>query len=157
MRSKGSYLNRQAIAAGYFSYETFLKSPYWAGVRQKRIVKGSTRCFCCATADHILHLHHITYERLGAELPQDLIPICGPCHERLHEKVRRGQVSLENAHWSVLKEMTRGRKLSKRRKKKRKRPPTTWESPSVRRYEEEDERLSVAFRHAILERDPLEI
>jgi len=31
------------------------------------------------------HLHHLTYQRLGAEEPTDLWPLCARDHGRLHE------------------------------------------------------------------------
>jgi hypothetical protein len=31
------------------------------------------------------HLHHLTYQRLGAEEPADLMPLCGRDHGRLHD------------------------------------------------------------------------
>lgn len=30
------------------------------------------------------HLHHLSYARLGHEADGDLVPLCRPCHQRLH-------------------------------------------------------------------------
>lgn len=31
-------------------------------------------------------VHHRTYERLGAELPEDLLHVCRTCHGMIHQK-----------------------------------------------------------------------
>lgn len=31
-----------------------------------------------------MQIHHLTYERLGAELDEDLIAICEKCHRAMH-------------------------------------------------------------------------
>jgi hypothetical protein len=31
-----------------------------------------------------VEVHHLTYERLGAELPGDLEAVCAPCHRAAH-------------------------------------------------------------------------
>ncbi|MGH2369964.1 MAG: hypothetical protein ACRDI2_17430 [Chloroflexota bacterium] len=30
-------------------------------------------------------VHHLTYERLGDELPEDLAALCAPCHRGAHK------------------------------------------------------------------------
>jgi len=35
------------------------------------------------------HLHHLTYQRLGAEEPEDLMPMCSRDHGRLHAVLDR--------------------------------------------------------------------
>jgi hypothetical protein len=49
-----------------------------------------------------LHMHHRTYERLGAELPSDLQVLCRPCHERADERRRA-----ELARWRLGRELNR--------------------------------------------------
>jgi hypothetical protein len=44
------------------------------------IPKGSSLDF----PREAVHLHHLTYERAGHELPEDLIHICIMCHMRAH-------------------------------------------------------------------------
>lgn len=38
-----------------------------------------------------LEVHHVTYERLGCELPNDLIVVCDDCHGRAHEDPDYGE------------------------------------------------------------------
>lgn len=44
-----------------------------------------------------LHLHHLTYERLGAERLDDLTPLCPNCHAMVHVLVKRGEMGLDFA------------------------------------------------------------
>lgn len=40
-------------------------------------------CRGCGTVDN-LHVHHLTYERLGRELLTDLVTLCAGCHRKQH-------------------------------------------------------------------------
>lgn len=99
------YMDYLARCIGYESYNKYLKSEHWLlfseGIR-------SRRCFCCHS-NKDLHVHHTDYSRLGQELPTDVVTVCGNCHQVIHDMVREGQTSLQNAHWV----------LSNRRKKER--------------------------------------
>jgi hypothetical protein len=39
-------------------------------------------------ADTFLVLHHLTYDRAGRELASDVIMVCEPCHDEIHEEPR---------------------------------------------------------------------
>ena len=41
-------------------------------------------CSMCSTP-YNLHAHHLTYDRLGAELQSDLQCLCVDCHEKVHD------------------------------------------------------------------------
>lgn len=43
---------------------------------QQELVKGS------------IQVHHLTYDRLGRERPEDLLPLCISCHKREHKRLR---------------------------------------------------------------------
>jgi hypothetical protein len=46
-------------------------------------------CAACRTANAPITLHHMSYERLGAEHDDDLLALCRPCHDRVHRIYRR--------------------------------------------------------------------
>jgi hypothetical protein len=42
-------------------------------------------CYCCGDTSKPKDLHHRTYKNLGNERLWDLVPLCRPCHDRVHE------------------------------------------------------------------------
>lgn len=46
------------------------------------IVGRCRKCKICEKAGRVVH--HLTYERLGAELPTDVVVLCEWCHDLLH-------------------------------------------------------------------------
>jgi hypothetical protein len=81
-------------ALGFDSYDEYLCSPHWRGIRtQYRSAEDRPQnCINCG-ADRF-ELHHKTYERLGAEELDDLIPLCRDCHQLVHVLERRGDSDL---------------------------------------------------------------
>ncbi len=65
------------------TYADYLASPQWQARREWTITAAGYRCQLC-NASGPLDVHHRTYERLGHELPGDLIALCETCHERVH-------------------------------------------------------------------------
>lgn len=94
-----NYMNQLAQEVGFPSYETYLESQHWKHFSSK---VRSKKCFCCGSSNK-LQIHHITYERLGEELPQDVITICHNCHWSVHKAVQDGIVPLDSAHFFVKK------------------------------------------------------
>lgn len=66
-------------------YQAYLSSKLWYVKRNAAIRKANGICECC---EHYpaTQAHHITYERIGQELPSDLMAVCSFCHELLHGK-----------------------------------------------------------------------
>lgn len=65
------------------NYDEYPRSAAWKRVRERvrRRARGwCERCKVGKRAD----VHHLSYERLGNELPEDLVAVCRPCHEFLH-------------------------------------------------------------------------
>ena len=73
----------------HVNYYAYLKSPEWK--RKKFEIEQSARykCQVCnkGKSQAILNVHHRTYERLGCELPSDLIVLCRECHALYHGKL----------------------------------------------------------------------
>jgi len=65
-------------------YERYLESKHWReDVRPAALERANRRCQLCNT-DKRLHVHHNNYDRLGAELPSDVVVLCNECHWRQH-------------------------------------------------------------------------
>jgi 5-methylcytosine-specific restriction endonuclease McrA len=73
-------------------YEKYIKSEQWEAKRQERIKIDGCCVMCGRPLDKIrsVQVHHISYERLGAEdVYTDLVTLCGTCHRRLHNYYNR--------------------------------------------------------------------
>jgi len=65
-------------------YEQYLQTEHWReNVRPAAIERADHRCQLC-NGDRGLHVHHNTYDRLGAELPSDVVVLCNQCHWHHH-------------------------------------------------------------------------
>jgi hypothetical protein len=79
---------------GYRNYREYLRSPHWKAKRLE--YAGSEQpqdCMCGETEG--LQLHHLTYERIGAEEVTDLTPLCATCHAMVHTLEARGEIGLD--------------------------------------------------------------
>lgn len=73
------------------NYEEYLKSPHWLRFSQG-IKKLRRKCEDCGIdaleARHRhkqdLNVHHLTYERVGNEKPEDVVVLCFYCHLKRH-------------------------------------------------------------------------
>jgi hypothetical protein len=72
-------------------YDVYLLTHHWERTRALALRAFGARCRYCDgkfSDDAPIHIHHLTYERLGHERLTDLIPLCAPCHERWHREER---------------------------------------------------------------------
>jgi 5-methylcytosine-specific restriction endonuclease McrA len=77
------------VTKGYIAY---IKSDAWRAKRQEVFAFYGKKCFACRKTPKVLHVHHLTYARLGRENVADLIPLCVPCHREvtaIYKKNRR--------------------------------------------------------------------
>lgn len=72
---------RQSAARDF--YLAYLNSPAWRFRRNRALQDAGYRCSQCG-GKRDLQAHHLTYERLGAELQSDLQVLCADCHENRH-------------------------------------------------------------------------
>jgi hypothetical protein len=70
------------------TYAEYISSDRWRDRRAERLEKDARRCQGCGSEDG-LHVHHRTYERLGCELPGDIITVCETCHVFIHQEQAR--------------------------------------------------------------------
>ncbi len=85
-------LNRKQILALPFSerYTAYLKSQYWLKFRKNVLAHRGRICEECKTATRKVHVHHLTYDRLGHEVDSDVQVLCEACHDAKHKtKVSR--------------------------------------------------------------------
>jgi hypothetical protein len=64
-------------------YQTYIKSTAWRRKRIEVIRRARGLCERCGRWP-ITNVHHLSYRRLGDELPGDLLGVCQVCHEELH-------------------------------------------------------------------------
>lgn len=69
------------------TYQQYLHSPYWRAIRRRALIVAAWRCQRCGRGqrdDVRLEVHHLTYDRLGCEQPEDLEALCDDCHGAEH-------------------------------------------------------------------------
>ena len=76
----------------------YLDSPAWQMKRNAVIQRDGYQCVCGAQATE---MHHKTYDNIGREPLSDLVFLCKPCHERVHEsRVPNDDNELYERYWS---------------------------------------------------------
>lgn len=95
-------------------YRAYLASPAWRKRRAAALARAGGICESCGISQYTrrLEAHHLTYERIGAELPEDLTVLCGPCHKRaeaarkadigISERAERNYARLLGGKWGYL-------------------------------------------------------
>lgn len=73
----------KARELGHQTYEEYLRSSHWKGKRKEYRQSGRP-CVCAVCQSPTVQFHHVTYERLGSELLDDLVPVCEYHHSRIH-------------------------------------------------------------------------
>lgn len=68
---------------GRVNYLSYMDSAAWRKKREERIAIDGGRCMDCGASGR-LHVHHLSYRRLGYELMGDLVTVCHSCHETRH-------------------------------------------------------------------------
>jgi len=73
-------------------YQKYLSSDHWKRTRRYAILNSGNRCQRCGISLALwsdintspLEAHHLTYERIWGERPDDLVVLCPICHEHIH-------------------------------------------------------------------------
>lgn len=71
------------------NYDEYIRSNAWKSRRQQIIARCGGICEGCRK-EKMVHVHHLTYERLGDELLTDLEGVCFPCHQDRHSHIISG-------------------------------------------------------------------
>jgi hypothetical protein len=67
------------------AYRKYLATPMWTIKRQLVLDRAGDLCEGCRRRRPV-EVHHLTYERLGREMLFDLVAVCRPCHEAIHDR-----------------------------------------------------------------------
>ena len=94
VRKRAWERHQRLTELGYANYEAYLHSPHWMDTRRRYYESDRPQeCICGAAED--LQLHHLTYERVGRERLEDLLPFCKGCHRLIHILERRREIGLD--------------------------------------------------------------
>lgn len=85
------------VSAKYIDYTQYISSDDWVKRRHDYYLTHKRLCRSCGSKERTIHLHHRTYDRLGSEIDDDLIPMCVHCHENLHFIQRLFKLTTEAA------------------------------------------------------------
>lgn len=84
---------QQKLQSGELSWQdnsrfgTYYDSPEWERTRARILYRDDYQCQACKRAAECVH--HILYDRLGAENDFDLISLCHSCHALVHQEQRK--------------------------------------------------------------------
>jgi 5-methylcytosine-specific restriction endonuclease McrA len=95
-------------------YVRYLASKTWAARRARYFRTHEKMCRACGARSgprRAIHLHHLTYERLGKERNADLLPLCKTCHLAVHDfhRANRHRYDLAKATELVVRRKRRTR------------------------------------------------
>ena len=65
------------------AHREYLKSATWKDLRQQVLDRDRSICRKCGNPGY--DAHHLTYKNWGNENLEDLITVCRPCHDSIHE------------------------------------------------------------------------
>lgn len=66
-------------------YNRYLATPEWQAKRCKIMERSGGICEGCRSKK-ATDVHHLTYDRFGAEMLFDLVAVCRECHNKIHTK-----------------------------------------------------------------------
>ncbi len=71
------------------TYNEYLHTDWWRARMARAIRKAGYHCQVdgCKIPDLHLHVHHLSYERLGNESDSDLLVLCWYHHKEAHRKL----------------------------------------------------------------------
>lgn len=100
-------------ALGFHSYEAYLASPLWRGIRAQVLERDDYRCQLCPAPARSVHHNSYSPETLRGENLADLASLCKDCHEAVEfteagTKRKGNQVAMEFAR---RRRLVRGRGL----------------------------------------------
>lgn len=81
------------------TYKRYLRTQHWQQIRAKVLQRANGRCERCGYEPWrpgTLQVHHLSYDRLGAESLEDLVAICPRCHMKIHAVDAKSKRNPEN-------------------------------------------------------------
>jgi 5-methylcytosine-specific restriction endonuclease McrA len=65
-------------------YHEYIRSEAWREKRRDVILRACGVCERCGLWP-VVNVHHLTYDRVGNELLEDLLGVCSRCHREFHQ------------------------------------------------------------------------
>lgn len=80
-------------------YQEYINSERWKEKSKAHLDRNGRWCRACKISRGPMEVHHRTYDRMGYELPTDLVVLCRTCHRGVHQLHRRSgrRMTLEEA------------------------------------------------------------
>lgn len=118
------------MAFDYKKYKEYLQSVEWANIKLDLYANRGRKCERCRSTKFI-QVHHISYDNLYNEEPEDLEILCGTCHKKVHgigeKKKKPGLSTWEIKHQNYLNRIKREEKPNKKSKKRKKSKPSKFQ------------------------------
>lgn len=113
-------LNDLVLPLGYCSYADYLKSALWVSIRSRVYEAKGRVCLECKEAP-ATEIHHRRYDEdtLRGLTLNYLVPICDPCHERIHNINRAARLKQAQAKRTSNKQERKVERKKQRSKSKR--------------------------------------
>lgn len=73
------------------NYQQYIKSQAWRKFRADYIARHGERCQVVSCGNTGSILHHRNYDNLGFERDRDVAFICTPCHDWIHDHIRKSK------------------------------------------------------------------
>jgi len=86
-------------ALGFKTYKGYLKGDHWKEFKKQHEQKVGLECSVCGSGDS--HLHHIYYDRIGAELFSDVVPLCWKHHTAVHLLLKENRRGVRDTFWAI--------------------------------------------------------
>lgn len=67
-------------------YKRYIDSDAWQTKRRIVLQFYGKKCRECGKPKKVLHVHHLSYERVGREHIVDLTVLCPACHKAAHNR-----------------------------------------------------------------------
>lgn len=78
------------------SYAEMLKDPRWQKRKTEILTRDNFTCQLCGDTEKSLHVHHLRYIKGNKPWEyedEDLITLCGDCHNKTHEEINKQLMS----------------------------------------------------------------
>ena len=89
-----SIANDKAKQLGFVGYQDYLKNSfYWHNFKKEYLKEVCAGCHGRRYKGPVkwMEMHHLTYDRLGSEQPEDCVTLCTFCHEQASQLVWSGE------------------------------------------------------------------
>ena len=119
--------NGQRTVARGAEYYAYLQSAAWREVKQRYMIGRLPKdCFRCRIPfGPGFEFHHRTYKNLGCERLTDIVPLCRPCHQIVHDGQKLSGQHLWKATTKSRSNLAKRVKAKEKRANRKPRYPST--------------------------------